>query len=68
MIRCQNYTIFKKNNTYFLIKMYNIILVLTSVDSNISYSSLENEVELYIPASWKLNVAMFWPNKCKQRW
>lgn len=42
--------------------MYNITLVFTSVDSNISYSSLENMVELYFPASWKLNVAMFWPN------
>lgn len=42
--------------------MYNIILVFTSGDSNISYSSLENMVELYFPVSWKLNVAMFWPN------
>lgn len=38
------------------------------MDSNISYSSLENKVELYFPASWKLNMAVFWPNKCKQRW
>lgn len=48
--------------------MYNIILEFTSVDSNISYSSLENKVELYFPAFWKLNVAMLGPNKCKQRW
>lgn len=40
-----------KKDIYFLIKMYNIIFVFTSLDSNISYSSLENMVELYFPVS-----------------